>query len=103
MITLTTLCEIVEVDSGVIQRWVGLSLVLPENTDAGPVFREIDVARVRLMLELQSIGIDDEALPVVMSLLDQLYGTRDQLRKVLAALEGLPASLREDLISRVGV
>ncbi len=103
MITLHTLSETVAIEAGVIERWVALALVRPEVSSPGLYFREIDIARVRLLSELQSIGIDDEALPVVMSLLDQLYATRDQLRRVVGALEVLPVAIREDVISRLAL
>jgi chaperone modulatory protein CbpM len=49
----------------------------------GDAFAEVDVARVRLILELRhDLAIDDEAMPLVLSLLDQVYALRRQLRAV---------------------
>ena len=87
MITLRALCEVAAVESATVERWVALDLVVPEGGET-LLFREIDVARVRLIAELtRECGLDEEALPVVLSLLDQLYRTREQLRQVLGKLE----------------
>jgi chaperone modulatory protein CbpM len=103
MITLTALCDIVDIDTAVIERWMATSLILPEPAPTGPLFRDIDVARVRLLMELQGLGIEEDALPIVMSLLDQLYATRDQLRRVLASLQELPPASRDQVLTRLGL
>lgn len=56
--------------------------------DAGDAFAEADLARVRLILELRhELAIDDEAMPLVLSLLDQVYALRRQLRLVCSLVE----------------
>ncbi len=57
----------------------------------GPVFDEIDIARVRLVCELRDdLGLDEGAIPVVLSLVDQLYGLRRELRALARAVEQQP-------------
>ena len=59
-------------------------------------FREVDIARVELILEIRhEFAIDDEAVPVVLDLLDQVYGLRRQLRRLCDALESQPDEVRE--------
>ena len=68
--------------------WVERGWVQPEGTAMGWVFHEIDVARVRLVHDLRhDMDVGDEALPLVLSLLDQVYELRGTLRSVLNALE----------------
>ncbi len=70
-----------------LERWIVLRLVLPDSVAGGYVFQEIDVARVRLIRELRDdLQVNEEALPVVLSLLDQLYDVRRRLREVGEAL-----------------
>jgi chaperone modulatory protein CbpM len=60
-------------------RFVSEHWVEPE----GDGFVEADIARVHLILELRrDLAIDDEAMPLVLSLLDQVYALRRQLRAV---------------------
>lgn len=60
------------------------------------VFHEVDVARAELILEIRrEFALDEEALDLVLSLLDQLYDTRRALRRLSDALAGQPAEVRQ--------
>ena len=64
-------------DRGELMRWVENRWVLPERRDQTWIFHEVDVARVELILEIrQEFAIDEEALPLVLGLLDQVYDLR---------------------------
>lgn len=81
-----------------VQRWIALAWVKPDGEPGRWVFHDIDVARVRLILELRDeLSVNEEALPTVLSLLDQLYDARRQMRLLRAALEGAPEELRRSL------
>ncbi len=81
-----------------LEDWVARGWVLPAGEAPEWVFAEIDVARVRLVLDLRhGMGVDEEALPLVLSLLDQVYGLRRRLRAVMAAAEAQPDPVREAL------
>ncbi len=70
-----------------LERWIVHRLVLPDSAANGYVFREIDVARVRLIRELRDdMQVNEEALPIVLSLLDQLYEARRRMRELGEAL-----------------
>ncbi len=70
----------------------------PIEADGDYRFDDADVARIELICDLrQSMAIDDEAMPLVLSLLDQLYSARRLLAGVTAALRDLPAPLREEV------
>ncbi len=77
-----------------LRQWIDQSWVRPGGSPAEPVFHEVDVARVRLIVELRrDLGVNDEAVPVVLSLLDQLYRERDRQRRLRDVLvEVVPRS-----------
>ncbi|WP_216850878.1 chaperone modulator CbpM [Acidisphaera sp. L21] len=82
-----------------VTRWVALAWVQPEQGPAGWLFREIDVARVRLLVELHDdMDLAEDALPIVLSLLDQLYDARRQMLALRGALEAVPAEAREAVL-----
>jgi len=69
---------------GQLQEWIAEGML---RAEPGPSFTEIDVARIALIMELRdALALDDAALPVVLSLLDQLYA----LRRELATLRCTP-------------
>lgn len=89
MITLVAVTELVRgVDVETLQVWIAQDWVRPRRLSGEPVFEEIDVARVRLIVELRDeLEVGEPAIPVVLSLLDQLHATRAHMRRVVEALE----------------
>ena len=72
-------------------------VVVPVTSAAGPLFRDIDVARLRLILELEDFyALDADGVAMVMSLIDQLNGLRGDMRAMLEAVaaEALRTGLR---------
>lgn len=67
---------------------------------AGWEFLEIDVARVRLIHDLhRAMEISEETMPLVLSLLDQVYALRGTLRDMLRALEEQPDNVRAAMLA----
>jgi chaperone modulatory protein CbpM len=81
-----------------LRRWIEERWVRPEPADGGYLFGEVDVARVRLILELShELAIDEEAMPVVLRLLDQVYELRRRLKAARAVFEAQPEEVRASL------
>jgi chaperone modulatory protein CbpM len=76
-------------------RWVENRWVLPERRPNTWIFHDVDVARVELILEIRNeFAIDDDALALVLSLLDQVYELRRQLGRLCDALAVQPLDIR---------
>ena len=87
-----------------LRRWIVLEWVRPSGPLDAPLFQDVDVARVRLILEMKrDMALDDEAMPVVLSLLDQLYRERARLRRLRDALgRGAPPDIIERVLAVFG-
>ncbi len=89
-----------------VERWVAFEWVRPDGPAGQYGFRAVDVARVRLIRELRdTMQVNEEALPVVLSLLDQLYDLRRRMRELGGALgrtvpDEVRQSLADDLASK---
>ena len=60
--------------------WIEQRWLIPGQSDAGLSFSERDVARARLIRDLQhDLGVNDEGIHVVLHLMDQLHGLRAAL------------------------
>ena len=71
-------------DAGTLEVWVARQWVRPRREGGVVVFEEIDVARVRLIVELRDlVGVEEGGMGVVLSLLDQLHAVRAELGRVL--------------------
>jgi chaperone modulatory protein CbpM len=97
MIPLSRVCEEVPgLTEDDLRRWLAQDWVRPERKAGEPAFHAIDIARIRLIRELHvDLQVEEPTVPIVLSLLDQLYATRHQLRVVL---ETLDAESRQTLV-----
>ena len=80
--------------------WVERGWVRPEGTEPDWVFQEIDVARVRLIHDFgRAMAVPDDTMPLVLSLLDQIYTLRGQMRAIARAVEGQPAAVQDAILA----
>jgi chaperone modulatory protein CbpM len=77
-----------------VERWIACGLLQPEDDEMR--FSEVDAARVALLLELRDkLAIQEEALEVVMGLVDQVHGLRRRLQLLAEAIERQPPEVRQ--------
>ena len=87
-----------EVSRGEVTHWIAQSWVLPVEEDGELLFDEIDRARIQLIVELRrDLEVNDEAIPVVLRLLDQVYGLRHALDELRQGIMGLSEASRTEL------
>lgn len=76
--------------------FVEAEVIVPVHSDRGRLFRQIDQARAELACDLaEDFDLHEDAVAVVLSLVDQLHGVRAELRAVLDALENEPPDVRK--------
>lgn len=89
-----------------LRRWIELSWVRPSFEGETYFFSDIDVARVRMICDVRyACNVEEETMPLVLSLLDQLYATRRTVRQLTDAVAEQPDDIREaifKLISEIG-
>ena len=77
-------------------------LVVPVQSDSGPVFYQIDLARIELLCDLADhFDLKGDALGVVMSLIDQLHTARHSLHAIAEVLQAEPAEVRQRVGARL--
>ncbi len=88
--------EVGELSITRLHKWLRMGWVRPERREGTALYHEVDVARVRLLYELEHTAeIDDETLPLILSLLDQIHGLRNELRSLAQAVGEQPPHIRE--------
>lgn len=81
--------------SGFIQTQIILPLPEESRGARAPVFRQIDLARLRLLCELaDDLDLDEVGLGVIITLIDQLHATRKELLAIARALQSEPREVR---------
>jgi chaperone modulatory protein CbpM len=82
--------------------WVERGWIRPDQSGVDPVFHDIDIARIRLIHDLRTMmQIEDETIPLVLSLLDQVYDLRAGLRAVLRAVDAQPEPVRQAILAAI--
>ncbi|MFC3119185.1 hypothetical protein [Jhaorihella thermophila] len=70
-------------------------ILAPMESEQGRLFRRLDRARAALACDLaDDFDLHEDALSMMLSLIDQLHGVRAELRAVLQALEAEPEDVR---------
>jgi len=76
-----------QIDAEALNEWVEAGWIIPRRDGRRRRFSEIDLARAHLIRDLQSLGVNDEGIPVILDLIDQLHGLRRILRHVISSVE----------------
>lgn len=89
------LAEISTLSRPLLVAFIRAQVIRPVHSEAGPLYREVDLARLQLLCDLAEVyTLDDDALQLVMSLIDQLHGVRGEMRALMQALAREPAETR---------
>ena len=90
-----------DLDSVELSDWIEHRWIQPEPAEGGGwVFHEIDVARVRLIYDLRrELEIAEETVPLVLSLLDQVYELRCTLKAMTRALGTQPPAVQAAVLA----
>jgi chaperone modulatory protein CbpM len=70
-----------------LDKWVGAGWLIPRQNDTEKDYSDVDLARAHLIRDLLDLGVNDEGVPIVLDLVDQLHGMRRMVRELLAAIK----------------
>jgi chaperone modulatory protein CbpM len=94
-----TLCG---VDRDDLTLWIERRWVLPLAADGDYLFSEADLARVQMIAEFRNdLALDDEVMPAVLGLVDQLHATRRRFRQLVQIICELPEAQCEAILRRL--
>lgn len=82
-----------------LQRWVDQAWISPLSEGGTLHFSDMECARVRLICTMRyEWEVEEETMPVVLSLLDQLYETRRELNVLAAAVAAQDSDVRNAIL-----
>jgi chaperone modulatory protein CbpM len=99
-----TLAEVVlaveRVERVELSAWVERGWVAPASRRGPePLFSDLDVARICLLCDLvHDLAVEEETVPLVLSLLDQVYALRRQLNALTGAIQRQPDDVRRRIL-----
>ena len=83
----------------VLEAWIEAGWLLPRQDGAKRNFFAVDLARAHLIHDLEHLGVNEEGIPVILDLVDQLHGLRRTLRDLLSAIHAQPEAMRRWIIA----
>ena len=101
MITFESL-HIAGLDEAELSRWIDAAWVRARGRTGAWEFEAVDVARIRLIHTLRTeMEVNEPAVPVVLSLLDQLYELRRNAARLNTALAALSPDARALILQKL--
>ena len=89
------LAQVAGIDRDELDAWIAEGWVQPVRRARQIAFRDVDVARVRLVVEIRDdLNVRRENIPLVLSLIDQVHGLRRELRALASAVDAEPDDVR---------
>ena len=71
-------------DARLCEAWIEAGWLRPGGEAGSREFSDVDLARARLISDLRNdLGVNDESVPVVLDLIDQIHGLRRVVRHLL--------------------
>jgi len=85
----------ISIDEATVMTYIELNWVRPIYQENTYYFEDIDVARIRLIYQFKEhMMVEDNALDIILSLMDQLHGTRAQLEILCTAIGAQPDEIQ---------
>jgi chaperone modulatory protein CbpM len=89
-------------DAAAVEAWVEAGWLIPRRDAEAADFSDADLARARLIRDLQhDMGVNEEAIPIILDLIDQVHGLRQMLRGVASAVCSQPDETRARIVAEV--
>ena len=78
----------VRIETERLEKWVAAGWLLPRESGSNPDYSDVDLARAHLIRDLQELGVNDDGIPIILHLVDQLHGLRCMVRELLRTNPG---------------
>lgn len=82
--------------------FVEVGVIKPQQASGGNVFAQMDIARLELLCDLTGdLELDETALSIVVSLIDQLHAARQDLAALARTIDNLSPETRMTLLAEM--
>ncbi|MGI9452843.1 MAG: chaperone modulator CbpM, partial [Geminicoccaceae bacterium] len=91
------------IDRVELSRWIDRGWIMPAREgDKEPVFSEADIARIQMICDVRhDLLVEEETIPLVLSLLDQIYALRHQRNTLADAIRRRPEAVRTAILRQL--
>ena len=86
-------------DAQVLETWIAAGWLLPRQHGSQRDFSDVDLSRAQLIQDLERLGANEESIPIILDLIDQVHGLRRMLRELMSAIHAQPEAMRRWIIA----
>lgn len=91
-----------KIEGSVLDVWVHQGWVVPRSLEGRRHFRDADVARGQLILDMiDQMGVNDAGVDVAMGLLDQVHSLRRAMRDLVDTLNAEDAEVKRRILTKM--
>lgn len=92
-----------ELETETLKAWIEARWLVPRQDETAPLFSEADLARVRLIRDLMNdLGVNEDAVPVILDLVDQVHGLRRAMGGLVQAVRAQPEAVQRQIAAALG-
>jgi chaperone modulatory protein CbpM len=89
-------------EASALEAWVEAGWLMPRRDEEAVDFSAADLARARLIRDLRhDMGVNEEAIPIILDLIDQVHGLRQMLREVATAVCAQPDEMQQRIVAEL--
>lgn len=93
-------CHQLKIEVTELELWVQQDWLSPYIVEERRHFRDADLARARLILDLtNNMGINEAGVDIILDLVDQLHGLRGAMRDITIAVKGEDVAVQQCLLA----
>ncbi len=91
------------IDHAILEDFIARGWVRPVRDEIDYVFDDMDMARIRLICDLHiDMKFEIDAVDLILSLMDKLYKSRLEFKKLTEAIEKQPDNVYNEIIDALG-
>ena len=95
-------CERLSIVSSTLTIWIDRQWIIPEMSQEIAEFRDADLARGLLILDLsETMGVNQDGIDVIMALVDQVHGLRAKLHALADAVREQDDDIPQRVVKRL--
>jgi chaperone modulatory protein CbpM len=93
-------CLRLKIEVTELELWIREGWLAPQIAEHRRRFRDADLARARLILDLtHGMGVNEAGVDIVMDLVDQLHGMRGAMRDIVTVVSGEDVAVQQRLVA----
>lgn len=90
---------VARLDEQSLDHWIAAGWLMPHAQSESDYLTELDLARAHLIRDLCELGANDEAIPIILDLVDHVHTLRRTVEDLVTGIHRQPEDLRKTFLT----